>query len=145
MGRAPAPSLPSAPSPGEQQLLGFPLKPAPLPKLLHCKLHKFSFILQKDCKELKLPLYKIKLYEKDVTPTYPKLSDAEHIFLNESPFWYFPLEGKRHLRRIKINKEITDSKYNTAHIIRDKYSKHGWLIEKILENVLKGDCYSHFQ
>lgn len=49
-----------------------------------------------------------------------------------------------HFRRIKINKEITDSKYNTAHIIRGKYSKHGWLIKEITENVLKQDCYVHF-
>lgn len=49
-----------------------------------------------------------------------------------------------HFRRIKTNKEITDSKYNTAHIMMDKYSKHGWLIRGILENVLKQDCCIHF-
>lgn len=31
----------------------------------------------------------MKLYKKDVTPTYPKLSDAKHIFLNESSFGIF--------------------------------------------------------
>lgn len=87
----------------------------------------------------------MKLYKEDVTPTYPKLSDAKHIFLNESPFGIFHWRGKMHFRRMKINKEITDSKYNTADIIRDKYSKHGCLTKEILENVLKWDCYIHFQ
>lgn len=50
-----------------------------------------------------------------------------------------------HFRKIKINKEITDSKYNTAHIIRNKYSKHGWLIKEILESVFKQDFCIHFQ
>lgn len=87
----------------------------------------------------------MKLHRKDTTPTYPKLSDAGHIFSNERPFGYFSLEGKMLFRRIKINKEITDSKCNTAHIIRDKYIKHGWLIKEIIENALKQDSYTHYQ
>lgn len=86
----------------------------------------------------------MKLYKEDVTPTYPKLSDAKHIFLNESSFGIFHWKGEMHFRRIKTNKEITDSKYNTAHIMMDKYSKHGWLIKGILENVLTQDCCIHF-
>lgn len=46
----------------------------------------------------------MKLYEKDVTPTYPKLSDAEHIFLNESPFGIF------HWREKCISEESKSTK-----------------------------------
>lgn len=47
-------------------------------------------------------------------------------------------------RRIKTNKEITDIEYNTPHIMMNKYSKHGWLIKGILEDVWKQDCCIHF-
>jgi len=60
----------------------------------------------------------MKLHRKDTTPTYPGHLDAKHISLNESPFGCFSLEGKMLFRRIKINKEITDNKCNTARIIR---------------------------